>query len=152
MIAEHHSNAQDQRPEGTPQRTVDRPARPIAPAGVNPFVMAPEEEEAGPDPIDNDPVLGTAASLLGRTGHEEFMAGTGLWLVGAAGGVGVSTLAAACGAHVHDSAHSEPPWGSPVVVWHDQTLIHSFICFKCNFPFIPLPDPNLMITTLEVYL
>ena len=116
VIAEHHSNAQSQRPEVTPQRTVDRPARPIAPAGVNPFVMPPEEEEAGPDPIDNDPVLGTAASLLGRTGHEEFMAGTGLWLVGAAGGVGVSTLAAACGAHVHDSAHSEPPWGSPVVV------------------------------------
>ena len=61
--------------------------RPVAPAGGNPFVLPPEEEEAGPEPIDTDPVLGTAASLLGRTGVEDTGSGKGLWLIGAAGGV-----------------------------------------------------------------
>ncbi|OLT07520.1 hypothetical protein BJF77_14080 [Kocuria sp. CNJ-770] len=107
---------QDQDTAAPSAATLDRPVRPVAPGGGNPFVLPPEEEEAGPEPIDTDPVLGTAASLLGRTGVEDTGSGKGLWLIGAAGGVGVSTLAAACGAHVYDGADSEPPWSARAAV------------------------------------
>lgn len=120
MITNHdkdtQAGSQDQETVDPAPTPLDRPVRPGPPAGGNPFVLPPEEEEAGPEPIDTDPVLGTAASLLGRTGMEGTGAGKGLWLIGAAGGVGVSTLAAACGAHVHDGGDSEPPWSARAAV------------------------------------
>lgn len=84
---------------------------------TNPFLKPREDEEEAPETMEDDPVLGSDLSVLGRAlDGDDVPDGNGLWLVGAAGGVGVSTLADACGVNVHDSADSEPPWGGRVVI------------------------------------
>lgn len=91
----------------------------------NPFVAAPAVvvEE---DPIDEDPVLGTREAIRGPQNLQQTLAqepATGeettapvdvaqatLWLVGASGGVGTSTLAGLCSGSIVDAAVQEPGW------------------------------------------
>lgn len=98
-----------------PKRAPDK--RRVEPPQTNPFLKPREDEERVPETIEDDPVLGSAVSLIGRAldGDDE-PDETGLWLVGAVGGAGVTTLARACDSTVHDGADSEPPWGARVVI------------------------------------
>ncbi|WDF35041.1 hypothetical protein PTW37_16970 (plasmid) [Arthrobacter agilis] len=91
----------------------------------NPFITEPEvaPEE---DPIDDDPILGQRESLRGpqniqQTLAEEPVKGTEpaasvtvttatLWLVGASGGVGTTTLAGMCSDNVVDESDQQPTW------------------------------------------
>ncbi|MBG6184880.1 hypothetical protein IWX65_002858 [Arthrobacter sp. CAN_A214] len=92
----------------------------------NPFVREPEvaSEE---DPIDDDPILGHRESVRGPrniqqtlasepVGEEEESAppvavtSTTLWLVGASGGVGTSTLAGLCSESIVDESERRPTW------------------------------------------
>ena len=93
----------------------------------NPFVAAPEviEEE---DPMEEDPILGTRDSIRGPQNLQQRLAEepvveekpaapvdvskATLWLVGASGGVGTSTLAGLCAEQVVDAAVQEPEWAS----------------------------------------
>src|SRR5690606_31471038 len=91
----------------------------------NPFVAAPEviEEE---DPMEEDPILGSRDSIRGPQNLRQRLAEepvtdeepaapvevtpATLWLVGASGGVGTSTLAGLCSEQVVDAAVQEPEW------------------------------------------
>ena len=91
----------------------------------NPFVAAPEviEEE---DPMDEDPILGARESIRGPQNLQQTLAEepvaeekpaapvdvtqATLWLVGASGGVGTSTLAGLCSGSIVDAGVQEPEW------------------------------------------
>ncbi|GGG67322.1 hypothetical protein GCM10011374_34470 [Kocuria dechangensis] len=91
----------------------------------NPFVAAPAVvvEE---DPIDEDPILGAREAIRGPQNLQQTLAQkptpdeetaapvdvtqATLWLVGASGGVGTSTLAGLCSEAVADAAVQEPGW------------------------------------------
>lgn len=96
------------KPSAPAQEPAERP---------NPFLKQADDVDHGPAPLEADPVLGMNVSLIGRAldGADEPDA-NGVWLVGAAGGVGVTTLAQACGNTVRDAGESEPPWGGRVVI------------------------------------
>ncbi|MEX3601215.1 DUF6668 family protein [Kocuria carniphila] len=83
---------------------------------ANPFLIPHEEETHTPNIIDKDPVLGDSISISGRAVDSDAANVAGLWLIGAAGGVGVSTLAGACSREVHDSEELSPPWGGRVAI------------------------------------
>ncbi|WP_133082945.1 DUF6668 family protein [Arthrobacter sp. B1805] len=91
----------------------------------NPFItaleVAPEE-----DPIDDDPILGHRESLRGPQNIQQTLAEepvketepaasvtvttATLWLVGASGGVGTTTLAGMCSDNVVDESDQRPTW------------------------------------------
>ena len=91
----------------------------------NPFVAAPEvvEEE---DPMEEDPILGTRDSIRGPQNLQQTLAEepvaeekpaapvdvtqATLWLVGASGGVGTSTLAGLCSGSIVEAGVQEPEW------------------------------------------
>ena len=91
----------------------------------NPFITAPEvaPEE---DPIDDDPILGHRESLRGPQNIQQTLAEepvketepaasvtvttATLWLVGASGGVGTTTLAGMCSENVVDESDQRPTW------------------------------------------
>ncbi|MFJ6003603.1 DUF6668 family protein [Arthrobacter sp. NPDC092385] len=91
----------------------------------NPFITAPEvaPEE---DPIDDDPILGHRESLRGPQNIQQTLAEepvketepaasvtvttATLWLVGASGGVGTTTLAGMCSDNVVDESDQHPTW------------------------------------------
>jgi hypothetical protein len=91
----------------------------------NPFVAAPEVIEEQ-DPMEEDPILGARDSIRGPQNLQQSLAQepvpaeeapapvevtpATLWLVGASGGVGTSTLAGLCGAQVVDAGVQEPEW------------------------------------------
>jgi len=93
----------------------------------NPFVAAPEvvEEE---DPLDEDPILGAREAIRGPQNLQQTLAEepvaedqpaaqvvvtqATMWLVGASGGVGTSTLAGLCSERVVDAGVQEPQWAS----------------------------------------
>ncbi|WJZ68438.1 DUF6668 family protein [Kocuria rosea] len=93
----------------------------------NPFVAAPEviEEE---DPMEEDPILGSRESIRGPQNLQQRLAEepvtdedpaapvdvtqATLWLVGASGGVGTSTLAGLCSESIVDAAVQEPEWAA----------------------------------------
>jgi hypothetical protein len=93
----------------------------------NPFVAAPEvvEEE---DPLDEDPILGTRESIRGPQNLQQALAEESvadqepaapppvtqatLWLIGASGGVGTSTLTRLCSGSIVDAGVQEPQWAS----------------------------------------
>lgn len=93
----------------------------------NPFVATPEVvvEE---DPMDVDPILGARESIQGPQNLQQTLARepvaeeetatpvevtqATLWLVGASGGVGTSTLAGLCCAQVVDAEVQEPQWAA----------------------------------------
>lgn len=97
----------------------------IVESSRNPFVAALEvvEEE---DPMEEDPILGARESIRGpqnlqQTLAEEPMAEeepaapvdvtqATLWLVGASGGVGTSTLTRLCSGSIVDAGVQEPEW------------------------------------------
>lgn len=96
---------------------------------TNPFLHTVEAEEV-PQEIDTDPILGNAAELTGlgapRMARDIASAAAAppapsitadsVWLVGASGGVGVSTLAQLAGDSVVDGGLHEPAWQAPVYV------------------------------------
>ncbi|GGG69261.1 hypothetical protein GCM10011374_37110 [Kocuria dechangensis] len=103
-----------------------RASEPVVVEGPrNPFVAAPEVivEE---DSMDVDPILGARESIRGPQNLQQTLAqepatdeGTAvpvvstqatLWLVGASGGVGTSTLAGLCSETVADAGVQEPGW------------------------------------------
>ena len=89
----------------------------------NPFVNEPEVEPQE-DPIDDDPILGQRESLRGPRNIQQTLAAepveeaepaapvavtsATLWLVGASGGVGTSTLAGLCSENVVDESEHRP--------------------------------------------
>ena len=91
----------------------------------NPFITAPEvvEEE---DPIDVDPILGARESVRGPQNIQQTLAeepveeevpaapvpvtAATLWLVGASGGVGTTTLAGLCSERIVDESDQRPTW------------------------------------------
>ena len=91
----------------------------------NPFITEPEvaPEE---DPIDDDPILGHRESLRGPQNIQQTLAEepvketepaasvtvttATLWLVGASGGVGTTTLAGMCSDNVVDESDQRPTW------------------------------------------
>jgi hypothetical protein len=91
----------------------------------NPFITEPEvaPEE---DPIDDDPILGHRESLRGPQNIQQTLAEepvketepaasvtvttATLWLVGASGGVGTTTLAGMCSENVVDESDQRPTW------------------------------------------
>lgn len=91
----------------------------------NPFITAPEvvEEE---DPIDLDPILGRNESVRGPQNIQQVLAeepveeeapavpvavtAATLWLVGASGGVGTTTLAGLCSESIVDESDQRPTW------------------------------------------
>jgi hypothetical protein len=91
----------------------------------NPFITEPEvaPEE---DPIDDDPILGHRESLRGPQNIQQTLAEepvketepaasvtvttATLWLVGASGGVGTTTLAGMCSDDVVDESDQRPTW------------------------------------------
>ena len=90
----------------------------------NPFVAAPEviEEE---HPMEEDPILGSRDSIRGPQNLQQRLAEepvpeeepvevtpATLWLVGASGGVGTTTLAGLCSEAIVDAAVQEPEWAS----------------------------------------
>ncbi|WP_087130326.1 DUF6668 family protein [Microbacterium esteraromaticum] len=96
---------------------------------TNPFLPVAEPEEA-PEEIETDPILGDALEQtgLGAPRMARDIAPTPpvapapaitadtVWLVGASGGVGVSTLARLAGESVIDGGLHEPVWQAPVYV------------------------------------
>lgn len=93
----------------------------------NPFVAEPQLDPHE-DPIDVDPILGTREAIRGPQHIQRVLAqepvleqdpaapvkvtATTLWLVGASGGVGTSTLTQLCSEHIVDAAVQEPEWAS----------------------------------------
>lgn len=91
----------------------------------NPFVNEPEVEPQE-DPIDDDPILGQRESLRGPRNIQQTLAAepveeaepaapvavisATLWLVGASGGVGTSTLAGLCSENVVDESERRPTY------------------------------------------
>jgi hypothetical protein len=93
----------------------------------NPFVSTPEvaEEE---DHIDEDPILGSRESIRGPQNIQQTLADKSvadeeptapvdltqvtLWLVGASGGVGTTTLAGLCSGSIVEAGVEEPEWAS----------------------------------------
>ena len=91
----------------------------------NPFITPPEvvEEE---DPIDDDPILGHREMVKGPQNIQQTLAAepikeeepaapvavtsATLWLVGASGGVGTSTLAGLCSENVVDESERKPTY------------------------------------------
>lgn len=95
----------------------------------NPFLPAEMPVEA-PDEIETDPIVGDALAVEGlgaprmardvapaapEPAPPAITADT-VWLVGAAGGCGVSTLARLAGSNVVDGGVHEPAWQAPVYV------------------------------------
>lgn len=92
----------------------------------NPFIALPDVEPEDA-PIDDDPILGVRESVRGPRNLQQTLASepveeepevapvsvssTTLWLVGASGGVGTTTLADLCSANVVDEAEHDPVWG-----------------------------------------
>lgn len=98
-------------------RTTHKPVRTSEAPRANPFLKAAEPEDETAAELETDPVLGSSVSLTGRAlDGADVPDANGLWLIGAAGGVGVSTMAGACGEAVHDGGESDPPWGGRVVI------------------------------------
>ncbi|WP_152915944.1 DUF6668 family protein [Arthrobacter sp. RIT-PI-e] len=91
----------------------------------NPFIT-PLEIVAEEDPIDNDPILGTRESVRGPQNIQQALAeepvedeapaapvavtAATLWLVGASGGVGTTTLAGLCSERIVDESDQRPTW------------------------------------------
>ncbi len=91
----------------------------------NPFITVPEVEPEE-DPIDDDPILGHRESVRGPQNIQQTLANEPvhdeepaapvavttdtLWLVGASGGVGTSTLAGLCSESVVDESERRPTW------------------------------------------
>ena len=91
----------------------------------NPFITEPEVAPAE-DPIDDDPILGHRESLRGPQNIQQTLAEepvketepaalvtvttATLWLVGASGGVGTTTLAGMCSDNVVDESDQRPTW------------------------------------------
>lgn len=96
---------------------------------TNPFVPAAAPAEK-PEEIESDPILGDvlvkeglgaprmARDVAPATVPPENPRVTSetVWLLGASGGVGVSTLAALAGENVIDGGVHAPPWQAPVFV------------------------------------
>lgn len=95
----------------------------------NPFL--PHVEEAAPvEQLETDPIIGDRVEAAGLSGPAAggdvppaaaarpapTITDASVWLVGASGGVGVSTLAALADDHVIDGGEFVPPAGSPVFV------------------------------------
>jgi len=101
---------------------------PTAP-GPNPFVPTAGPIEQ-PEEIETDPILGSALTQEGlgaprlardvapaRIAPESpRVTSDTVWLLGASGGVGASTLAALAGETVIDGGVHTPPWQAPVFV------------------------------------
>ncbi|MHA7287684.1 DUF6668 family protein [Arthrobacter sp. MDT3-44] len=125
-----------QPPEAMTPAAAPAPAR-VVPQG-NPFVRKPEVQPEE-DPIDDDPILGHHESIRGPRNIQQALArepvnphvdepvielvggeaeaaapvpvtSTTLWLVGASGGVGTSTLAGLCSENVVDASERHPAW------------------------------------------
>lgn len=93
----------------------------------NPFIPAPEVVEHE-DPLDDDPIIGARESIRGPQNLQQQLAqepvpdeepapvvettATTLWLVGASGGVGVSTLAGLCSEDIADAGVQAPGWSA----------------------------------------
>jgi hypothetical protein len=93
----------------------------------NPFVAAPEVIEEQ-DPMDVDPILGAREAIRGPQNLQQRLAqepvpeedapapvevtSATLWLVGASGGVGTTTLAGLCCEQVVDAGVQEPEWAT----------------------------------------
>ncbi|MHA7145415.1 DUF6668 family protein [Arthrobacter sp. TmT3-37] len=91
----------------------------------NPFVNEPEVAPQE-DPIDDDPILGQRESLRGPRNIQQTLAAepveeeepaapvavtsATLWLVGASGGVGTSTLAGLCSENIVDESERRPTY------------------------------------------
>lgn len=96
---------------------------------TNPFLPAEVPVEV-PEEIEPDPILGNAVVVEGlgapRMARDVAPAAPvppapaitpdTVWLVGASGGVGVSTLAGLAGGNVVDGGVHEPAWQAPVYV------------------------------------
>ncbi|OUM44684.1 hypothetical protein B8W73_02740 [Arthrobacter agilis] len=123
-------------PAAAPTPAPPAPA-PVGSQG-NPFVRKPEVEPEE-DPIDDDPILGHHESIRGPKNIQQTLAtkpvsepagepagelgkgkeepaapvvvtSTTLWLVGASGGVGATTLAGLCSESVVDESERQPAW------------------------------------------
>lgn len=95
----------------------------------NPFLPAAVPVEA-PEEIEHDPILGAAVDQVGlgapRQARDVAPAApvapapaiteSSVWLVGASGGVGVSTLARLAGESVIDGGEHPPAWQAPAFV------------------------------------
>lgn len=93
----------------------------------NPFITIPEAEPED-DPIDDDPILGSRESVRGPRNIQQQLAEepseeppeiepvpvttATLWLVGASGGVGTTTLAGLCSEAIVDGSVQQPVWGA----------------------------------------
>lgn len=92
----------------------------------NPFITLPEAEPEE-DPIDDDPILGSREAVRGPRNIQQQLAEepseeppeaepvpvttATLWLVGASGGVGTTTLAGLCSEAIVDGSVQQPVWG-----------------------------------------
>lgn len=92
----------------------------------NPFITLPEAEPEE-DPIDDDPILGSREAVRGPRNIQQRLAvepseeppevepvpvtTATLWLVGASGGVGTTTLAGLCSEAIVDGSVQQPVWG-----------------------------------------
>ncbi|WP_454115738.1 DUF6668 family protein [Microbacterium lacticum] len=95
----------------------------------HPFLPAPAPIEE-PDVIEDDPILGASIEQAGLgaprmardvapaspVAEAPTITSETVWLLGASGGVGVSTLAALAGDSVIDGGVHEPAWQAPVFV------------------------------------
>ena len=108
------------------------PKQSVAATGaVNPFLppaSAPEVEEV----METDPIMGDEISMTGLQDPAALLIPAGAepqpvapvvavttrttWLVGASGGVGVSTLASLANEHVVDAAALEPMWQGKALI------------------------------------
>jgi hypothetical protein len=91
----------------------------------NPFVAAPEVIEEQ-DPMEEDPILGSREAIRGPQNLQQALAQepvpkeeeaapveitpATLWLAGASGGVGTTTLAGLCSESIVDADVQEPEW------------------------------------------
>ena len=94
----------------------------------NPFIPVPPAVEQA-DPLDDDPIIGSRESIRGPQNLQQLLeeaaleeepeeapvvetTAATLWLVGATGGVGVSTLAGLCSENVVDAGVQSPGWAT----------------------------------------
>ena len=102
----------------------------------NPF-LTPLEVVEEEDPIDNDPILGERESVRGPQNIQQTLAEdpveeeapaapvgvttATLWLVGATGGVGTTTLASLCSENIVDESDQRPTWAGRALLVSSTT-------------------------------